>query len=99
MKGGQAKEFEDKILDKMDDLSVSDIVDILSEVLSNDEEIKQLIQEIYDSGVNEEQVLEMLKIDGNFIMNRVKEVSENTIEVKEKKMYEKVNILNVYTNT
>ena len=99
MKGGQAKEFEEKILDKMDDLSVSDIVDILSEVLSNDEEIKQLIQEIYDSGVNEEQVLEMLKIDGNFIMNRVKEVSEDTIEVKEKKMYEKVNILNVYTNT
>ena len=69
----------------MDELSVSDIVDILSEVLSNDEEIKQMIQDIYDSGISEEEVLEMLKIDGNFIISRVKEVSQDAISIKDKK--------------
>ena len=99
MKGDQAKEFEEKVLEKMDELSVSDIVDILSEVLSNDEEIKQLIQDIYDSGVSEEQVLEMLKIDGNFIMSRVKEVSQNPIPIKDKQRCENENLLLVFELT
>ena len=85
---GIAKEFEDSVLKRMDDLTIQDIVDLLSEVISKDEEIKRMINELYESGVSNGDLIEMLKINGNFILNRIKESrysseGENVEEVSE----------------
>ena len=45
----------------MDRLTVSDLLDLMSEFLSQ-EEINEILQELYDSGVEQGDVVELLKV-------------------------------------
>lgn len=55
------KRIEASLSDKMDSLTVSDLLDLMSEFLSQ-EEINEILQELYDGGVEQGDVVELLRV-------------------------------------
>ncbi|KAI6652233.1 hypothetical protein LOD99_7250 [Oopsacas minuta] len=84
------KRFEEQLTEKINLLSVNDIVDLMNDVLSQ-EEIREVLQEIFDSGVSEDVIVELLKVNKDVVVslvkaapveNIVKEISEVEDQVK-----------------